>query len=69
MADITPSFIRPYHEQEEDKQILDTEMKRLCHLGTLKEGFSAHPSPVMFISRKLTKDKRHLSDFSHMNIE
>ena len=35
----TPSFIRPYHVREEDKRILDKEMKRLCYLGILKEGF------------------------------
>ena len=42
--DITDSsqfFIRPFHTREEDKAILDKEMKRLCYLGILKEGFSA----------------------------
>ena len=34
-------FIRPYHIKEEGKRILDKEMKRLCYLGILKEGFSA----------------------------
>ena len=34
-------FIRPFHAKEEDKTILDKEMKRLCYLGILKEGFSA----------------------------
>ena len=34
-------FIRPYHIREEDKRILDKEMKRLYYLGILKEGFSA----------------------------
>ena len=33
-------------------------MKRLCYLGILKEGFSAYPSPVMLISRKVTNEKR-----------
>ena len=37
----TPFFIRPCHVREEDKRILDKEMKRLCYLGILKEGFSA----------------------------
>ena len=32
-------------------------MKRLCYLGILKEDFSAYSSPVMLMSRKLTKDK------------
>ena len=34
----TPFFIRPYHIREEDKRILDKEIKRLCYLGILKEG-------------------------------
>ena len=54
VMDKTPFFIRPYHIREEDKRILDQEMKRLCYLGILKEGFSAYSSPVMLISRKMT---------------
>ena len=43
-------------------------MKRLCYMGILKEGFSAYSSPVMLISRKLTKDKRVVTDFRHPNV-
>ena len=43
-------------------------MKRLCYLGILKEGFSAYSSPVMLISRKVTQDKRVVTDFRHLNI-
>ena len=64
----SPFFIRPYHVKEEDKNILDKEMKRLCYLGILKEGYSVYSSPVMLISRKVTKDKRVTTDFSHLNI-
>ena len=39
ITDKSPFFIRPYHVKEEDKNILDKEMKRLCYLGILKEGF------------------------------
>ena len=60
-------FIRPYHVREGDKRILDKEMKRLCYLGILKEGFSAYSSPVMLISRKMTQDKRVVTDFRHLN--
>ena len=42
-------------------------MKRLCYLGILKEGFSAYSSPVMLISRKMTQDKRVVTDFRHLN--
>ena len=65
--DKTPFFIRLYHVREEDKRILDKEMKRLCYLGILKECFSAYSSPVMLISRKMTQNKRVVTDFRHLN--
>ena len=37
-------------------------------MGILKEGFSAYFSPVMLISRKLTEDKRVVTDFRHLDI-
>ena len=37
-------------------------------MGILKEGFSAYSSPVMLISRKLTKDKRVVTEFWHLNV-
>ena len=61
-------FIRPFHAKEEDKAILHKEMKRLCYLGILKEGFSVYSSPVMLISRKVTQDKRVVTDFRHFNM-
>ena len=61
-------FIRPYHVKEEDKTLIDKELNFLCYLGTLKEGFSAYSSPVMLISRKLTQDKRVVTDFRHLNV-
>ena len=56
VMDKTPFFSRPYHVRVEDKRILDKEMKRMCYLGILKEGFSAYSSPV-----------RVLTDFRHLN--
>ena len=35
----SPFFIRPFHAREEDKVLLDKEMRKLCYLGILKEGF------------------------------
>ena len=52
---------------EEDKAIIDKEMKSLCYMCILREGFSAYSSPVMLISRRLTKDKRVVTDFRHLN--
>ena len=46
VTDNSPFFIRPYHVKEEDTAVLDKEMRRLCYLGILKEGFSAYSSPV-----------------------
>ena len=37
-------------------------------MGIMKEGFSAYSSPVMLISRNMTKDKRVVTDFRHLNI-
>ena len=39
IMDKSPSFIRPYHVNKEDKKIIDKEMKWLCYLGILQEGF------------------------------
>ena len=68
VTDNSPFFIRPYHVKEEDRAVLDKEMRRLCYLGILKEGFSAYLSPVMLISRKMTSDKRVVTDFRHLNM-
>ena len=68
MLQISHHFIRPYHIREEDKTFIDKEMKQLCYMGILKEGFSAYSSLVMLISRKLTKDERVVTDFRHLNV-
>ena len=67
ITDNSPFFIRSYHVKEEDRAVLDKEMRRLCYLGILKEGFSAYLSPVMLISQKMTSDKE-FSDFRHLNM-
>ena len=68
ITDKSPFFFRPYHVKEEDKKFLDKEMKRLCYLGMLKEGFSTYSSPVVLISRKGTKNKTAVTDFRHLNV-
>ena len=47
VTDKSPLFTRPYHVKEEDKVFIDKEMKQLCYMGILKEGFSPYSSPVM----------------------
>ena len=39
VTDNSPFFIRPYHGKEEDRAVLDKEMRRLYYLEILKEGF------------------------------
>ena len=68
MMDKSPFFIRPYHISEEDKKVIDKDMKHLCYLGILKEGFSPYSSPVMLISQNLTKDKIVITDCRHLNV-
>ena len=69
VMDKSPFFIRPFHAKEEDKAILDKEMKWLCYLGILKEGFSAYSSPVMLVSQKVTQDKRVSDGFQTSKYE
>ena len=68
VTDKSPFFIRPYHIKEEDTTFIDKEMKQLCYIGILKEGFSANSSHVILISRKLTNDKRVVTVFRHLNV-
>ena len=58
----------PYQVKEDDKALIDKEMKRLCYLRYTEGRFSAYSSPVMLTSRKLTKDKRVVTDFRHLNV-
>ena len=44
VTDESPFIIRPYHVKEEDKTLINEEMKRLCYLGIIKEG--VHPIPA-----------------------
>ena len=54
--------------KEEDRAVLNKEMRWLCYLGILKEGFSAYLSPVVLISQRMTSDKRVVTDFRHLNM-
>ena len=63
VMDKSSFFIRPYLVREQDKKVIDKEMRCLCYLGILKEGFSPYSSPVMLISQKMAQDKRVVTDF------
>ena len=64
MTNKSPFLMRPYHIRVEDKKVIDKEMRCLCYLGILKEEFSSYSSLVMLISRKVTQDKRVVTDFT-----
>ena len=68
MTDKSPFFIRPYHVKEDDKTFIAKEMKYLCYLGILKEGFSAYSSPGMLISRKVTQDISTTQDYDTSSV-
>ena len=67
MIDDTPFFVRPFPISEEDKPIMDWQMQRLVSLGILTRNTTSHTSPVMLITRKITKDKRPVVDFRLLN--
>ena len=68
VMDKSPFFIRQYHNREEDKKVIDKEMRHLCYFGILKEGFSPYSSLVMLISQKIIQDKGVVKDFRHLNV-
>ena len=57
VIDESPFFVRPFPISEEDKPIMDKQMQRLCSLKILSRNTTSHTSPVMLITRKVTKDK------------
>ena len=67
VIDDSPFFVRPFPISESDKPFMDDQMERLVSLGTLSKNSTSHTSPVMLITRKLTKDKRPVVDFRLLN--
>ena len=67
LIDESPFFVRPFPISEGDKPFMDEQMERLVSLGILVKNSTSHTSPVMLITRKLTKDKRPVVDFRLLN--
>ena len=67
VIDDSPLFVRPFPISESDKPFMDEQMERLVSLGILSKNSTSHTSPVMLITRKLTKDKRPVVDFRLLN--
>ena len=67
VIDESPFFVRPFPLSETDKPFMDQQMERLVSLGILTKNSTSHTSPVMLITRKLTKDKRPVVNFRLLN--
>ena len=67
VIDESPFFVRPFPISEKDKPFMDEQMERLVSLGILSKNSTSHTSPVMLITRKMTKDKRPVIDFRLLN--
>ena len=67
VIDESPFFVRPFPISESNKPFMDDQMERLVSLGILTKNSTSHTSPVMLITRKLTKDKRPVVDFRLLN--
>ena len=46
--------MRPFPIKEEEKIIVDTEMRKGCLLGILRKDLSSYSSPIMLIARKMS---------------
>ena len=67
VIDDSPFFVRPFPISENDKPFMDDQKERLVSLGILSKNSTSHTSPVVLITRKLTKDKRPVVDFRLLN--
>ena len=67
VIDESPFFVRPFPISEGDKPFIDEQMERLVSLEILSKSSTSHTSPIMLITRKLTKDKRPVVDFRLLN--
>ena len=68
VVDDSPFFVIPFPIFESDKPFMDDQMEKLVSLGILSENSTSHTSPVMLITRKLTKDKRPVVNLRLLNI-
>ena len=71
LNDKTPFYIRPliclFPIKEEQKIIVEKEMRKGCLLGALRKGLSSNCSPVILIPRKTSGIPHIITDFRHCN--
>ena len=67
LKDKTPFYTRPFPIKEEEKIIVDREMRKECLLGILRKGLSSYSSPILLILRKLSGFPHIITDLRHLN--
>ena len=67
LKDKTPFYIRPFPIKEEEKIIVDREMRKGYLLGILRKGLSSYTSPIMLVPRKMSGIQHIITDFRHLN--
>ena len=67
LKDKTPFYIRPFLIKEEEKIIVDREMRKGCLLGILIKGLINYSSPIILIPRKMSGITWIITDFRHLN--
>ena len=67
LKDKNPFYIRPFPIKEEEKIIVDREMRKGCLLGILIKGLSNYSSPIMPIPRTMSGITCIITDFRHLN--
>ena len=66
LKDKTPFYIRPFPIKEEEKIIVDREMRKGCLFEILRKGLSIYSSPIMLIPRKMSGIPCIITDFRHL---
>ena len=54
LNDKIPFYTRPFPSKEEEKIIVDKEIRKGCLFGTLRKGLCSYSSPIILIPRKVT---------------
>ena len=65
--DARPKYIRPYVASEEDKRIIDKEVRKLELMKIIAPGTAQHVSPLLLVDKKGTNEKRICVNLRYCN--
>ena len=68
LKDKTSFYIRPFPIKEEEKIIVDREMRKGCLLGILRKGLNSYSSSIMLTPRKTSGIPCIITDFRHLKL-